>query len=237
MCGWAVERGIIENSPCEKMKAPAGERSRDRVLRDDEIRLAWRAFEKAGWPFGPLAQLLLLTGARRDEVAEMTWQEIDFAAKTWTIAKERTKNGVAHEIALSDTALRVLKNIPRIGDGRGLVFTTTNGRTPVSGFSRFKAQIDAAMGAEAMAPEKWTLHDLRRTAASGMAGLGVAPHVVEAVLNHRSGTIKGVAAVYNRYSYSAEKRRALEAWARNIDAVINDASDISVTELADVGEP
>ena len=85
MCGWAVERGIIDASPCEKVKAPASEKSRDRVLSDDELRLAWGAFEKNGWPFGPLAQLLVLSGARLREVAEMQWQEIDLAAKTWTI--------------------------------------------------------------------------------------------------------------------------------------------------------
>ena len=81
-------------------------------------------------------------------------------------------------------------------------------------------------------PERWTIHDLRRTAASGMAGLGIAPHVVEAVLNHKSGTIKGVAAVYNRYSYSAEKRAALEAWARALDAIVTGKPAGNVVELA-----
>ena len=141
--------------------------------------------------------------------------------KTWTIAKERSKNGVAHEIPLSDKAVEILRGLPRIGDKKDGFIFTTNGRTPVSGFSRAKESIDKAMlaamreadeGAEA--PAGWVFHDLRRTAASGMAGLGIAPHVVEAVLGHRSGTIRGVAAVYNRYTYAAEKRQALDAWAR-----------------------
>ena len=143
LCNWAVERGIIATSPCEKVKAPAAENSRDRVLGGD----------------------------RKD----------------------------------------------------AFVFTTT-GATPVSGFSRAKDAIDTAIvdglkaDAVAEAPERWTFHDLRRTAASGMAGIGIAPHVVEAVLNHKSGTIKGVAAVYNRYSYAMEKRQALDAWARRLEA-------------------
>ena len=218
MCAWAVERGLVETSPCEKVRAPAAETSRDRTLTDDEIRAAWNAFEGAGWPFGPLAQLLLLTGQRLREVADAQWSEIDFAAKTWTIPKERAKNGVAHEVPLSEATLRVLGSLPRIKTGRqpmGLIFTT-NGKTAVSGFSRAKTGFDKAMTASngAAPMPHWTLHDLRRTAASGMAGLGIAPHVVEATLNHKSGEIKGVAAVYNRYSYSAEKRAALEAWGR-----------------------
>ena len=105
LCNWAVERGIIDVSPCDKIKAPSAEESRDRVLSDDEIRLAWRAFDAVGWPFGPIAKLLLLTGARRDEIASARWSEVDLDAKTLTITKERSKNGVAHEIPLSDPAL------------------------------------------------------------------------------------------------------------------------------------
>ena len=235
MFNWFIERGLIERSPCEKLKAPATETARDRILSDDEIRAAWRAFESIGWPFGRIAQLLLLTGARRDEIAAARWGEIDLDAKTWTVAKERSKNGIAHEIPLSDAAIRIVKELPRIGGkGDGFVFTTT-GRAPVSGWSRAKAQIDKAildMSLEEVgAPAHWTFHDLRRTAASGMAGIGIAPHVVEAVLNHRSGTIKGVAAVYNRYTYATEKRAALDAWARRLDAVVTGGSASNVVEL------
>ena len=174
-------------------------------LSDSEIRVAWQAFERIGWPFGRIAQLLLLTGARRDEIAGARWSEIDLEAKTWTIAKERSKNGVAHEIPLSDAAIQIIKSLPRIGGkGDGFVFTTTT-RAPVSGWSRAKAHVDKAILADhagvqerRRSPAHWTFHDLRRTAASGMAGIGIAPHVVEAVLNHKSGTIKGVAAVYNQ---------------------------------------
>ncbi|MEK8093375.1 integrase arm-type DNA-binding domain-containing protein [Methylocystis sp. IM3] len=233
LCGWAVERGIIGESPCEKVRAPAAEQSRDRVLSEDEIRVAWQAFEASGWPFGPLAKLLLLTGARRDEVGEMAWSEVDLAARSWTVPKERCKNGVTHEIPLSYAAVRILESLPRIA-GSGLVFTT-NGRTPVSGFSRFKAQVDRAMAAgtgQGTAIEPWKIHDLRRTAASGMAAIGIAPHIVESALNHKSGTIKGVAAVYNRYSYSSEKRAALDAWARRLDEIVIGAPARNVVNLA-----
>jgi integrase len=238
LCNWSVERGIIAFSPCDKIKAPAAEESRDRVLTDDEIRLAWGAFDSVGWPFGPIAKLLLLTGARRDEVASARWSEIDLAAKTWTIAKERSKNGVAHEVPRSDAAARILAELPRIGERKDALVFSTTGRTAVSGFSKAKEQIDAAMldalkgaAGDVEAPTRWTFHDLRRTAASGMAGLSIPPHVVEAVLNHKSGTIKGVAAVYNRYSYAAEKRAALDAWARRIDAVVNPAPVSNVVDL------
>jgi integrase len=223
LCNWAIERGVVDASPCDKIKAPAAEESRDRVLSDNEVRLAWDAFEYVGWPFGQIAQLLLLTGARRAEIASGRWSEIDLEAKTWTIAKERSKNGVAHEIPLSEAAIDILKSLPRIGDNKDALIFSTTGRTAVSGFSRAKDAIDEAIvearGLEVEAPDRWTFHDLRRTAASGMAGLGIAPHVVEAALNHKSGTIKGVAAVYNRYAYAIEKRAALDAWARRLTAI------------------
>lgn len=237
MCSWAVERGIVKSSPCQGIKAPTAMCSRDRVLTDDEIRVIWRALEKVGWPFGPLAQLLLLTGARLREVAEARWEDIDFASKRIVVSGERSKNRVAHEIPLSDTALKIIESLPRVSDGRSSNFVlTTTGRTPVSGFSRAKEQIDAAIfEIIGSAPEPWVIHDLRRTAASGMAGLGIAPHIVEAVLNHKSGTIKGVAAVYNRYSYNVEKRDALDRWARHVERVVGGAGEGKVVEMASVG--
>jgi integrase len=145
LCNWSIERGIITVSPCDKIKAPAAEESRDRVLSDGEVRLAWGVFGGMGWPFGPIAKLLLLIGARRDEVASARWSEIDLAAKMWTIAKERSKNGAAHEIPLSDAAVAILAALPRIGDRCDALVFSTMGRTAVSRFSRAKDQIDAAM--------------------------------------------------------------------------------------------
>jgi integrase len=236
---WSVERGIVTVSPFAGIKPPALERARDRILSDDEIRIAWRAFGTVGWPFGDIAKLLLLTGMRRDEVAEARWTEIDLVGKTWAIAKERSKNGLAHEIPLSHTAIEILRGMPRIGDKKDGFIFTTNGRTAVSGFSRAKESIDKAILAAmreadeyAEAPAGWVFHDLRRTTASGMAGLAIAPHVVEAVLGHRSGTIKGVAAVYNRYSYAIERRAALEAWSRRLHEIVSGEKAENVVELA-----
>jgi integrase len=248
LCNWAVERGIIEASPCAQVKAPAPERSRDRVLTDDEIRMAWEAFDKEGFPFGAIGKLLMLTAARRDEVTGMTWGELDLAGKLWRISKERCKNGLEHVIPLSDAAIRVLEGLPRIDGGKeatGFVFTTT-GQTAVSGHSRFKERIDVAILAAlrkqaeergedpdgVKAPERWTLHDARRTAASGMAALGIAPHVVEAVLGHKSGVIRGVAAVYNRHNYFEEKKTALDAWARRLDEIVTGRKPGNVVDLA-----
>jgi integrase len=216
---WAVERGRIPSSPIAGVKPPTKERPRDRVLSDDELRWLWQACDVIEWPFGPLVKLLLLTAQRRDEVAGMEWREVDLKRCAWTMPAEKSKNNRAHEIQLSEAALQILKLAPRTGDN--LIFTMT-GSTPVSGFSRAKNRLDAEMLAakrkevgkkcDAIAP--WILHDLRRTAATGMARLHLPPHVVDKVLNHVSGTIRGVAAVYNRFEYIEERRVALEAWGR-----------------------
>jgi integrase len=219
MCRWAVDRGIIDTSPCDGISKPSAETVRDRVLSDDELRRVWIACRAAGYPFGPFAQLLILTGARRDEIADMPWSELDLDARVWRLPAERSKNRQEHAVPLSDSARAIIESLPRVGDRFAF---STNGRSPISGFSKFKADLDKAVLADGGAPvAPWTLHDLRRTTATSMAGLGIAPHVVEAVLNHKSGTIKGVAAVYNKYSYSAEKKHALDAWAAEVEALVS----------------
>jgi integrase len=219
---WALERELVAASPVDRLKKPTVEISRDRVLADDELRAVWLALESIEWPIGPWGKLLLLTAARRMEVAAMRWPEIDLAAKTWTIPRERSKNGVSHEVPLSAKAVDIIEALPHVASKVELVFTN-DGRAPIGGFARVKERIDAAIvkvnNGEPIAP--WRFHDLRRTSASGMAGIGIPPHIVEAVLGHRSGTIKGVAAVYNRYSYATEKRAALETWARRIEAIVS----------------
>lgn len=213
---WAKGRDIIEANPLDGIKPPAPEKPRNRVLSDDEIKLFWNACDGLGYPFGPIYRLLLLTGQRLREVAGMSWREID--GDTWTLPGSRSKNTDEHAVPLSSKALAVLDSLPRIG-GR-YVFTTT-GNSPVSGFTRAKERVDKLMAEASSDPiPAFTIHDLRRTAATGMAGLRFAPHVVEAVLNHRSGTRRGVAAVYNRYSYAEEKRAALDAWARYVTQLV-----------------
>jgi len=215
---WAIERGIIEASPVAGIKAPGKEESRDRVLTDGELAEVLAAADKMGWPFGAVVKLLVLTGQRRDEVSTMKWSDVDFGRSLWTIPAAIAKNNRIHEVPLTPAAVTVLSAAPR---GSDLVFSTT-GRTPVSGFSRAKEKIDALVTENRGEPlPDWRLHDLRRTAASGMARLGVPPHVVEKLLNHSSGTIKGVAAVYNRHQYQDECRQAAELWARHVGGLFS----------------
>lgn len=217
---WCVERDVVLSSPMVGIKAPAKEVSRDRVLSDDEIRWFWLACENAGQPWGTLGKLLILTGQRLGEVVGMTDGEID--GGTWHLSAHRTKNGRANDVPLSSLALDVLTSIKRIEGSAGYVNTTT-GDTPVSGYFKGRntiaehmAQIAAEELREPVEIPHWTFHDLRRTAATGMARLGIPVVDIEAVLNHVSGTKAGVAGIYNRHSYENEKRRALEAWARCI---------------------
>jgi integrase len=219
---WAVEKERLVASPIGRMKLPTQEEDRDRVLTDDEIRWFWHACEKIGPPFGSLFRLLLLTAQRREEVAAMTWSEVDVDKSVWEIPRDRTKNGRAHEVQLSEAAVAVLRTLQRI-DGIELVFTTT-GETPVSGFSKAKRRLDAAMLAhKGNAIPEWTLHDLRRTATSGMARMNFPPHVCDKILNHVGGTISGVAAVYNKFAYLDERRAALEAWGRYVEGLVTPA--------------
>lgn len=229
MCTWAVERDLIPVSPCEKVKAPAAETSRDRVLSDDELRLVWGGAEAIGWPFGPIVRMLILTGQRRSEAAGMRWQEIDLAAKTWTLAKERVKNNIQHVVPLSSTAIAILKSVPRIGDE--LVFTF-NGHTVPDGFDPAKKRLDTWISGRAgNAIPAWRLHDLRRTFASGCARLGVQLPVVEKLLNHTGGSFRGVAGVYQRHDFANEQRAAVETWARHVEALASDGAARNVFEL------
>lgn len=209
---WCMERGIVDASPVLGTKPPTREQARDRVLNDDEIRAVLRACANEAYPFRQFAPLLLATAQRRGEVSKMRWSEIDLDAKVWVIPAELSKNGKPHVVPLNDFALRLLAEVPRFPDC-DWVFTTTR-RSPISGFSKALRHIH-----EQSKTSEWRLHDLRRTAASGMARLGIAPHVVEKVLNHISGTISGVAAVYNRYGYDAERREALDKWGSFLDGL------------------
>jgi integrase len=227
MLGWAVAENLIERNPALGIAMPALRGERDRVLDDDEIRLFWSACDKLGWPYGPLVKLLLLTGQRRDEAAQATWSEIDLEKGTWTLAGRRTKNGRPHIVHLAPLAVEILKELPTISSARGFAFTT-RGDTPVNGFTKPPQRLVAEMfgqrkvelGAAATEIQHFTLHDLRRTAATGMAALGIAPHVIDKILNHSTGKISGIAAVYNRFEYLPERQAALEAWGWHIESLI-----------------
>ena len=247
---WAVDREIIAVNPVTRMKRPIVERERSHTLTDDEIRLFWLGCDRLGWPFGPMCKLLLLTAQRRTEVAGMYWSEIDLDKRTWTIPRERAKNDREHAVHLSELASEVIEALPQFSNGGGkgtqpdLVFTTT-GKTHVSGYSKAKDRLDrhmldimrseladAGKDAAKAAIGEWIFHDLRRTAATGMAKLNAAPHVVDRILNHVSGTIRGVAAVYNRHAYIEERKAALDTWGRYVESLVRPTPDNVVQLVA-----
>jgi integrase len=223
MFNWAVGKDRIAISPIISIKAPTKEKSRDRWLDEKELVWFWHACERIGYPFGPLFQTLLLTGQRLAETASMEWAEVDLDAKLWVIPREKAKSDRAHEVQLSEPVITLLRSLPRLGP---YVFTGKTGRG-VTGFTYGKDKLDAAMAAisDAARIQPFILHDLRRSAASHMARLGIAPHVVDRVLNHSSGTIRGVTAVYNRFEYQNERRSALVAWAQYVGELIAPAPD------------
>jgi integrase len=206
--GWAVEQEIIEVSPFAGLKAPAEEKSRDRILTDQELRAVWQAVGQME-AYGVLVRLLILTGQRRGEIAGLTWSEVDLDKQLISLPRERVKNDRAHEIPLSPQAITLIEALPHFND---YVFDL-----PTGGFGKLKEQLDKLCGVT-----DWTLHDLRRTAASGMARLGVGLPVIEKVLNHVSGSFVGVVGIYQRHDFAGEKRRALELWGAHVAAIVSD---------------
>jgi len=217
---WAIGEGLADATPVLGTNKATEEISRDRVLSGEELAAIWN--EAGGGDYGSIVRLLILTGQRREEVGGMLWSEIDLDKRVWRIDAERTKNGLAHDVPLSSRAVEILKNRER--SGRALVFGSREG--PFQGWSNAKSALDRRVlatlresGADGSL-KPWRLHDIRRTVATRMADLGVQPHVIEAVLNHISGHKAGVAGVYNRATYAAEKRQALDLWAEHVIALV-----------------
>jgi integrase len=208
---WAIGKDIATTSPMVGIGS-LPEKSRDRVLEEHEIRRIWLACGQVGEPYGSLVRMLMLTGQRRDEVSGMTRGELSLDKALWTIPRERCKNDATHDVPLSKASIAVMERVPQLGE---FVFSMT-GDKPFKGFGHAKERLDALSGVT-----DWRLHDIRRTTATEMAKMGVAQHVVEKILNHQSGVIRGVAAIYNRHSYLDERRQALEAWARRLDTIVN----------------
>jgi integrase len=209
--GWCVGRAILDRSPAEGVPLPAREEARDRILSDVELAKVIRAARRMDGPYGEIIEFLALTGQRREEAAQSTWNEFDFDQQIWSLPKMRTKNGKSHVVHLSAGAIAVLRRRPK----RGAYVFTISGAKPFSRFSAAKHKLDALCGVTG-----WRLHDLRRTCVSGMARLGVAPHVADKVLNHQSGTISGVAAVYQRHDFLAERKEALELWSAHVIKIV-----------------
>jgi integrase len=219
---WCVGRAVLDQSPADGIPMPAKEVSRDRVLSDDELARVVLAARRIGDPYGGIVELLALTGQRREEVARCTWDELDLDVRIWTLPKERTKNAKPHVVHLSDQAIAVLSRHKKLGQ---FVFSRF-GDAPFGDFTRAKRTIDELSGVLG-----WHLHDLRRTCISGMARLGVPPHVADKILNHQSGTIAGVAAVYQRHDFLAERQAALERWGYHVAEIVRTASGEYRTDL------
>jgi integrase len=212
---WCVGRAVLDRSPAEGVPMPAKVVTRDRVLTDGELAQVILAARQMSGPYGGIVELLALTGQRREEVAAMTWGELDLHRRVWTLPKSRTKNAKEHAVHLSEQSMAVLLRTTV----RGPFVFTVLGSKPFREFSRTKRQIDEFSGVTG-----WRLHDLRRTCVSGMARLGIPPHVADKILNHQSGTISGVAAVYQRHDFLDERNDALERWGAHVAKIAVDAS-------------
>lgn len=227
---WAIEEGRADTNPVEGTRK-VGETARERVLTNAELVAIWNGIDDAT-DYGKIVRLLMLTGQRREEIGGIQWPEIATDAqgrKLIALPGERTKNGRAHDVPLSAEAAAIIEGTHKT-QGRPLVFGSGEGG--YSGWSRSKGRLDESLGLA-----EWTLHDLRRTMATRMAdspddgGLGIQPHIIEAVLNHVSGHKAGVAGIYNRSTYAAEKRAALEAWGKYLATIVAQASGANVVRL------
>jgi integrase len=214
---WAKGVRIIDSSPIgEDFPTPAKPTDRERVLEERELKSVWRTVIGTYSTYHAIVQLLMVTAQRRDEVAEAEWSEFDLAKAVWTIPAKRTKNRKTHRVPLTALATQIIRNIPRTdpillfpGQAKeGKAYREGQSRRKTfSGWSRSKRRLDDCAGVR-----DWRLHDLRRTAVTWMATAGVEPHVVERIINHSSGEISGVAAIYNRATYEKKMRDALERW-------------------------
>lgn len=222
MFNWAVDGDYLTTSPAIGIKPRGKAVKRDRVLSDDEVRTIWSALPDATLSdqTRDIVRLLFLTGQRSGEVCGMTRGEIDTRRATWTIPGSRTKNGLTHVVPLAPAALAIVTAwLDKADEVDAAPLFTRVGEplesNAIAKATRLKLQV---------AKSSWTPHDIRRTVATGMAGLGIAPHVIEASLNHISGFKSGVAGIYNRNTYEPEKRRALDIWAEHLDAIVTGRS-------------
>lgn len=212
---WAMGEGLADENPVIGTNRPKKSDPRERVLKDDELAAVWRACGDDD--FGKIIRLLVLTGCRRLEIGGLRWREFDRETGTLTLPPERVKNGRKHALQLPNIAVEIIESVPRsVDDDRDHLFGARS-RRGFCAWTQQKADLDTRLRGR-VGP--WTIHDLRRTAATGMANLGIQPHVVEAVLNHYLGHRAGVAGVYNRAPYELEIRAALALWADHVKCIV-----------------
>ncbi len=218
--------------------------SRERVLEDHELRAFWRATAGNDHPWAPFLRTLLLTAQRRGETSMMRWRDLDLDSDVpvWSIPREFVKADRTHDVPLAPEVVALLKDLPRHEGPH--VFTTGDGTAPISGFTLAKRRLDQKMveimrkaaqeagdDPEKVEIEPWRLHDLRRTAATGMAALAIQPVVLARVLNHSPGSVMGVTAIYNRFEYGEKKCEALTAWASRLMQIVSGEADGKVVAL------
>jgi integrase len=199
---WAMREGLAPTNPIANTNKRE-EKSRDRVLSNDELKRIWNTVGDDA--YGTIVKLLILTGQRRGEISGLCWSEIDFSTGAINLPGDRTKNKRPHVIPLSSAARALLTKLPRVRDA---VFEFT-------AWAYQKDLLDKRSGVRG-----WTIHDIRRTVATGMADIGIAPHIIEQILNHQSGHKGGVAGIYNRSSYAAEKAAALVRWDEHVTCLV-----------------
>ncbi len=215
---WCAREGLLDNNPAAYTNLHHHGKARERVLDNAELVAVWRAAGDVA--YGTLIKLLILTGCRRTEIGSLKWDEIDFTERALHLPGERTKNYRPHVVPLSDPALQLLQTVPRVGP---FVFGTT-----AIGFANW-APAKRALDKRIAAPmPAWVIHDLRRSAATHLGNLGIQPHIVEALLNHVSGSKAGVAGTYNRATYDQERRIAMNLWGERITALVSGRSNLVV---------
>ena len=217
---WGIGRGIVEHNPCLQIERPSSEHQRQRVLSEDDIRALWRAFDSLGSIMGSMFKLRLLTAQRGGEVQSMRWQDIDIDNASWTIPPEQSKNGLAHFVPLSESAVGLLRDLRELGGEGDWVFPSrARPQQHIDNVQKAASRVRADSGVT-----DFVLHDLRRTAATYMTGIGTSRLVVAKILNHVE---QGVTQVYDRHSYDLEKRQALDAWATKLDQLLRNGNGSS----------
>jgi integrase len=226
---WAIEKDIVENNPCFRISAPGEEHQRDRILSEEEIKKLWKALNEDGTQLAASMKLRLITAQRGGEVASLKWDEIDFASRWWTIPAEKSKNGLSHRVWLSNPALQILRDLSRVRDESdrlkvsAFVFPNPrDGSRPMCELQKAIQRIRTASGIQ-----DFNGHDLRRTAASMMASMGVPRLVIQKILNHVE---TGITSVYDRHSYDAEKKDALDKWAKRLARIVSNLKAASATQ-------
>jgi integrase len=222
---WSVGMGYIDDNPAARVPHPKVNEPRERVLRDDELRLIWQACDRMDAVNAPFIRLLMITGQRKAEIGAGLWSEIDAAERKWALPKSRVKNKTDHTFPLSGMAMDILSGLQR-RDSEDRIFAGRKGGVSWGG-SHVKDRFDEEVAELNGSPiPHWTWHDLRRTCATGMGNLGVQPHIIECCLNHIGGFRAGVAGTYNRSSYWPEMVDAFDRWDAHLRVVVSGAGNV-----------